>query len=244
MLGIIIYQNDKEYMDKIAEVINCFLVNYEMDYRLYKFNNYNEEFQSVISDRGIRKVFIIDCDNEESSWLDISLCIRESDWNSIIIYTYKNNKCHDDIFYYRLMALDFISLKRKFDKRLVEDIRLALKIMYKDKMFIFKYNYVVYQVPYNHICYIEKEPDLKRCIIHTLNEKYYVIDSISNLSMKLGPGFYRTHQSCIVNIGNIKNIDMGINNITFRNGISTNLLSTKRKNDIKESIGLYVKIKN
>ena len=244
MLGIIIYQNGKEYMDKIAEVINYFLVNYEMDYRLYKFNNYNEEFQSVISDRRIRKVFIIDCDNEESSWLDISLQIRERDWNSIIIYTTDNNKCYDDVFYNRLMALDFICLKSKFDKRLAEDIRLALKIMYRDKTFIFKYNYIVYHIPYNHICYIEKEPSLKRCIIHTINEEYYVIDSISNLSIKLGPGFYKTHQSCIVNIGNIKKINLCSNIITFKNGISTNLLSNKKKKDIKESIGLYIKIEN
>jgi len=143
-----------------------------------------------------------------------------------------------------LMALDFISLKNIFDKRLAEDIRLALKIMYRDKTFIFKYNYIVYQIPYNHICYIEKEPSLKRCIIHTINDDYYVVDSISNLTTKLGPGFYRTHQSCIVNIGNIKEINLCSNIITFRNGIKTNLLSDKKKKDIKDSIGLYIKIED
>lgn len=244
MLNIIICQNSSQYMNKIVGIINQFLGNYDMDYRIHKFYKSSDLLYGIIDNKCLKKIYIIDYNVEKSSWLDISLKIRESDWNSIIIFTTtSNNKSYDDIFYHRLMALDFISINQECEKRLAEGIRLALKILYRDKTFVFKYNYMLYQIPYNTICYIEKEPLLKRCIIHTLNDEYYVVDSIGKLAIKLGPGFYRTHQSCIVNIGNIRMIDLCTNTIIFRNGISTNLLSDRKKKEIKDSIGIYLNIK-
>lgn len=215
-----------------------------MDYRIHKFSDITNSFYDIIDNKCLKKIYIIECNILKSSWLDISLKIRESDWSSIIIFTsISNGEGYDDVFYHRLMALDFIYIKNSFNRRLAEDIRLALKILYRDKTFVFKYNYVIYQIPYNSICYIEKEPLLKRCIIHTINEDYYVVDSIGKLSLKLGPGFYRTHQSCIVNIGNIKMINFCNNTIIFKNGIETNLLSDRKKKEIKESIGIYLNIR-
>ena len=45
----------------------------------------------------------------------------------------------------------------------------------------------------------------KRCIIHTESgETYKICASISELKGKLGPSFYQTHQSCLVNVEKIK----------------------------------------
>lgn len=42
----------------------------------------------------------------------------------------------------------------------------------------------------------------------------------------------RTHQSCIVNLNNIKNVDFGSNVITFTNGKSITLLAAQKRKEV------------
>ena len=111
-------------------------------------------------------------------------------------------------------------------------------ILYRQGILTFTYNHVVYRIPYNSIYYIEKEPLIKRCIIYTTNGKFFISRSINWLENVLEYGFIRTHQSCIVNIDNIKNIDFVSNVITFKNGMSTNLLANKKKKEVKSRVAV------
>ena len=137
------------------------------------------------------------------------------------------------------MVLDFVCKYNGYEKRLKEDIIAAVKILYDNKTFVFKYNHVVYRVPYSQINYVEKEPLIKRCIIHTINNDLYIVNSIDRLVKLLGSGFLRTHQSCIVNIDNIKEVDFANNIITFKDNTSTVLLTDKMKGRLKEYVELY-----
>ena len=38
------------------------------------------------------------------------------------------------------------------------------------EIFIFSYKRNIYRIPYNDINYIEKESNIKRCIIHTIKD--------------------------------------------------------------------------
>ena len=59
------------------------------------------------------------------------------------------------------------------------------------------------------------------------------MDSIERLSSKLGDNFIRTHQSCLVNLNNVKEIDFPTNTIIFKNDSVTNLLTNKIKKELK-----------
>ena len=105
-------------------------------------------------------------------------------------------------------------------------------------MFVFRYNHVLYRIPYNKICYIEKEPMIKRCIIHTIDEDYYITENITSILSHLDNSFCRTHQSCIVNLNNIRMVDLKTNVIEFNNGDKTDMLNIKMKKVIKDFVGL------
>ena len=238
MLNFVIYEDNKMYLQKNVNCINVALANYDIDYRIHKFDKYSDKLMDIIMDKNMKKIYILDVEMDGVSGLELAAKIREVDWDSIIIIATAYDKYRNDVFYTRLMVLDFVCKYNGYENRLIDDIKAAFKIVYDQKTFVFKYNHVLYRVPYNHICYIEKEPIIKRCIIHTVNNQFYVVDSINNLVKRLGAGFCRTHQSCIVNLNAIKKLDLSNNTIIFNNGISTNMLTEKMKKEVKHFVGL------
>ena len=80
----------------------------------------------------------------------------------------------------------------------------------------------------------------KRCIIHTESgETYKICASISELKGKLGPSFYQTHQSCLVNVEKIKWVNYNKNLIVFNNNTELYLLSNRNRKGLKEYVTSY-----
>lgn len=238
MLNIVVYEGNSSIMTKNINIINLALSNYNMDYRIHKYDNYDTLLASLVENCSTRKLYILDIDVSDGSFMEIVSKIRENDWESIIIITSSNDKDHDDYLCTRLMIFDFVCKNNNYEERLIDDIKMAVSIIEKDKVFTFKYNHVIYRIPCNQICYIEKEQTVKRCIIHTLDNDYYITDSINSILTRLNGSFCRTHQSCIVNLNNIEKIDLSNNMIIFKNGEMTDMLTTKMKKEIKNYIGI------
>ena len=236
MINLIVYADNKKYIKKNVKLINMTLAKYNVDYRLYTFNSYNDDFETIVNNDLI-KIYVLDV-SSGGKGIDVALQIRKREIDSIIILITNCNKYQRALFDNRLMVLDFICRNSDYEERLCNDIIYALRIIYERKSFIFKYNHIVYRIPYRDINYIEKENAIKRCIIHTVNGNYYVVNSIQRLDEILGICFYRTHQSCIVNIGNIKKVCLNGNKIIFNNGDYTLLLSDKYKSTLMHVLNL------
>ena len=104
--------------------------------------------------------------------------------------------------------------------------------LYSKEIFTFSYKRIIYRIPYNDINYIEKESNIKRCIIHTIKDNYYISLPITKLEKLLKDMFIKTHQSCIININNIKEITK--NEVKFYNDDKTNLINKDMKNKLLE----------
>ena len=236
MLNIIVYEDNETFMEKNVVAINKALASIDIDYRIYKYSHFTNGLNELVCNRDIKKIFVLDIESKDFSGLEVAARIREEDFESIIIFATAYTKYQDDIFYSRLMVLDFVSKYNGYEERLKDDIIAAVKIIYYKKTFNFTYNHTVYRVLYDNICFIEKEPLIKRCIIHTLKSDFYISKSINWLEKNLGGPFIKTHQSCIVNINNIKNIIYGRNQIIFKNGLKTCLLTDKSKKEVKDRV--------
>ena len=236
MLDIVVYENKKNFIKKNIESIN--LSVYEKRVSVYKYDSYNTEFDMFIKNNKDKKIYILEDEVDGVSGLELAEVIRKYDWDSIIILIIDFDKYINNVFNIKLMALDIIFKNTDYIDRLISDIKLAISIIVKKDVFIFKYNHVLYRIPYNKICYIEKEPMIKRCIIHTVDEDYYITENITSILSHLDNGFCRTHQSCIVNLNNIRMVDLKTNVIEFNNGDKTDLLNIKMKKIIKDYIGL------
>ena len=59
------------------------------------------------------------------------------------------------------------------------------------------------------------------------------------LLKQLGPNFFQSHKSCVVNIEKIRKINYIENIITFENGEYIDLLSSRNKKRLKEYVANY-----
>ncbi len=237
MLNFIICEDNQEYLNRIGTLLTKIMMPYNFEYRIHKFMKYEQKFRNLINDNTTQKVYILDVELPEVSGLEIASEIRENDWNSIIIFVTAHTECKDDIFYSRLLAIDYIAKNKLSYDRLEETIKVVLDKFSNERVYAFNYNSVTYRIPYKNILYIEKVPRDKRVnIVTESGEVYEDANTITNLNEKLGKNFYLTHKSCLVNLKQIKHIDYSQGIITFKNGVKTDLLSKRHKKDLKNYV--------
>ena len=233
MLNIVVYGRSGSFMTKNIDYIRLSLLGYDIKYHIYEYEKYCNELDTIIRSNG-KKIYLLDVDFDNR----IAFKIREYDYDSIIIMVSSKNNYEKDIFNTRLMVLDFLYFDNNYKERFIDDMKIAISIIDKHRVFTFKYNRIVYRIPVNEITYIEKEPEIKRCIIHTINNKYCITGTLCFILSQLDDSFVRTHQSCIVNLNNIKKIDLSNNVIIFKNDDKTDMLNIKMKREIKNLVGI------
>ena len=187
-----------------------------------------------------QKIYILDIELPEISGLEIASEIREEDLESSIIFLTSHPECQNDIFYSRLLAIDFIHKDRLWQDRFADTINYTLKSLNRKRILSFEFNYNSYRLPINKILYIEKIQDNPKCkIVMEDNSEYEINKTITTLVKLLGPSFYQSHKSCIVNIEQIKKINYADSTITFNNGKTAYLLSSRNKKGIKKYVANY-----
>jgi len=238
MLKFVVCEDNVEGLERMCRAVTKVMMNYEMEYKIERFTEYNNKFKQVIKDEFVNKIYILDIELPIISGLEIASEIREDDNDSHIIFVTAHSECKNDIFYSRLNAIDFISKYNRYQERLEETINYIIEKMYRNKTLNFSYNHVYSKISFKEINYIEKAPLQNKCIIHLSNgEEKYITKSIVKLKEELGPMFYQTHKSCVVNIENIKRIEYTKFIIYFKNGESTNLLTPSARRELKERVG-------
>lgn len=165
--------------------------------------------------------------------------IREKydDWVSAIIIITSFTEYKYEALSSRLYLLDFITKFDNCDKKIKEDLLIAMKTYDKRyKMLSYEYNHTYYKVEYRQIVYIEKEQDSKRCIIKTKYGEQVIPGTLSEVYKKLDDRFLKIHKSIIVNINEITRYEIRKNKITFKNGDNTNLISRSMKKELIERV--------
>ena len=236
MLDVIIYEDNEVSIKKNIRIINMLFVNSNIDYHMHIFRKCDEELIRLISDNNAKKIFIINIETDNNSGIKIASMIRENGLDNIIILTARCNKYYNEIFDKKIMAYDYVCKCDNYEIRIMNDINYILNIIYRENTLIFKYKNTLYRIPFKDINYIEKEANIKRCIIHALDKSYYIVCSIDKLFSMFNIGFIKTHQSCIVNTNNIKVLDCINNIIVFNNDSYTSLVTDRAKKEIKKIV--------
>ena len=240
MLRFIICEDKKQYQDKISVIINKVMMPYNFEYKISKFTECNEELSKIIKNENEQKVYILDIELPEISGLEIASEIREDDLESSLIFLTIHSEFQNDIFYSRLLAIDYINKDKLWQDRFEETIIYTIRSLDKKRVLSFEFNHNSYRLPMRKILYIEKIQDNSKCrIVMEDDSSYEINQSISNLVKILGPSFYQSHKSCIVNIEQIKKINYADSTITFNNGKTVYLLSSRNKKGIREYVANY-----
>lgn len=240
MLRFIICEDNKESLSKLHNIVNKVMMPYNFEYKISRFTEYNKDLQKIIKEKYEQKIYILDIEMGDVSGLEIASEIREEDSESTILFVTQHPECKNDIFYSRLVAIDFIPKDRFWVSRFESTITYIMKKLNKDRVLSYEFNRNSYRIPYDDILYIEKIPEDQKCVINTESgEQFVIFSSIKELTQKLGPNFFQTHKSCIVNIEKIKRINYTENTITFINNESVYLLSNRRKKQLREYVANY-----
>lgn len=240
MLRFIVCEDNKDFLSRLCNVINRVMMPYNFEYKINKFTTYSKEVGEIIRKKYEQKVYILDIELGDVSGLEIASEIREKDLDSIIIFVTAHNECKNDIFYSRLLAIDYIPKDRLWQDRFESTLVHTIKAVNRRRVLAFDFNHNSYRVPFDDILYIEKVQDNPKCIIYTENgTKYEINSTITKLISILGPNFFQSHKSCIINIDKIKKINYADNTITFINNECVYLLSNRKKKELKEYVANY-----
>ena len=238
MIKFIICEDNKEELDIANKTITKTMMNYDMEYKVYKFTKYDENLKEQIKDNLNTKIYILDVELPGVSGLEIASEVRATEDDSIIMFVTAHPECKNDIFYSRLEAIDYISKYYRYEERIEGTIKYVLNRMYRNNTFSFTYNHVHNKILYKEINYIEKELAQNICIIHLVNkDEKLIARTILSIKKDLGPMFLQSHKSCLVNTDNIKFVDFKNFIIYFKNGDSANLLSFEARKELRQIVG-------
>ena len=170
MLRFIVCEDNKDFLGRLCNVVNKVMMPHNFEYKISKFTSYDKEVEEIIKKKYEQKVYILDIELGDISGLEIASEIREHDIDSIIIFVTAHNECKNDIFYSRLLAIDYIAKDRLWEERFESTLEYTIKAINRRRVLAFEFNYNSYRVPFNDILYIEKVQDNQKCINNTENE--------------------------------------------------------------------------
>ena len=127
MLRFIICEDNKEFNSRISEIINKVMMSYNFEYKLNKFFEYNKEVEELIIRKNEQKVYVLDIELPNISGLEIASSVRTEDLDSPIIFITSHPECQNDIFYSRLLAIDYINKDRLWADRFEKTIIYTVK---------------------------------------------------------------------------------------------------------------------
>lgn len=237
MLKIIICEDNQVCLEKAISATHKALGNYDIDYKICKYLSFCKEFEEDIEDKINKKIYILDIELPEISGLQIAEKIRRDDWDSIIIFVTSHPECRNDIFYSRLLAFDYISKYTSYEKRLQQSIEEASKIVGKKRVFIYKYNRIIYRLEFDEILYFERINGTNKWLLHIESGNIYEIGgNISDILENLDETFSLSHKSCIINLNKIKYVNYDKGTVTLINGEEIDKLSFRKRKELEKSI--------
>ena len=228
MIDFIMIEDNLYYIRESKRIIDKVMMNYDINYNFIVYDKYRKE----LLNKDNFKIYIISYNSDS---IELIKYIREEldDWKSLMIIMYKNIEDKNKVLKENLFIVDYINIKKHFEEKLLRNIQICLK-NYDQRPNSLRYSYknTSYNIEFQKILYIEKEPDNKRCIIYTKSKKYYIPGTLTQVLKLLDNRFIKSSRSYIINKEAISSYDNKSNIITFKNKIKLDGVSRENKKSI------------
>lgn len=237
MINFVVCEDEKDLRKIEVKEITKFMMNYDIDYKIHEFSDYNDSFYEYAKNEDGFKIYLLDIITNKTSSLNAARIIREDfdDWVSVIMIVTSHPEFKYEALSSRLFLLDFINKLSNMEDKIQENLSIAMKHYdNRHKQIKFSYNRNLYNIGLREIIYIEKEPDSKRCIITTKYGKQIIPGTLNDIYKKLDNRFLQTHKSLIINLDEVREFDSSTNKLIFKNGDSTYLVSRNKKKELME----------
>ncbi len=239
MINFIVCDDEKEFRKKITMVIDKMFMKNSIEYKVHEFGVYNKEFEEFIKNDMSSKIYILDIEMKNSiSGIDIARQIRKNDWNSIIIMVTSHTELGYEALKAQIMLLDFISKFDECEKNVERILKRAVAKVDSKKVIQFQSSGITHRLYLDDILYITKDTVDRKCIIKTTYNEFAVNKTMNEMIEELGPTFYLSHRSCLINTEKIKTVNWKDSIIYFDTGESIDLLARDKKKGLKEYVNM------
>jgi len=126
MINFIVCEDNKIILQKNIDIINKTMFKNNINYRLYKFTNYDNTLKELIDNKENDNIFILDIELENTSGIDIARDIRKKDNKSIIIISTTYMEYLPYALKNKLMLFDFVSKFEDYEENLSKVIIKAI----------------------------------------------------------------------------------------------------------------------
>lgn len=238
MINFIVCDDDKEITEIEKAIITKVMMKNNMEYKIHVFNSYDNSFNRITKLELENKIYILDIEVGKKSGLEVASRIRDDDWYSVLIILTSHYELEVLAYKSRILILDFISKFDLYQEKIEDAIRLCVKNKLENKKLRIRYKGKIEQIDYNRILYITYDSSIRKIKVYTKTQEYETYQTLKEMQKHLKGNFEYAHRACIVNINNIKTIDVKNRIITFVDGSKTDLVSRnymcKIMNNIKE----------
>ncbi len=241
MLNFVICDDNQQLLASAKEIVNNFMMNFDMEYQVWEFQDYGQDFQDLAKKEIGFKIYLLSTQMKSSSGLDAIRYIRKTidDWVSVIIVLSKENQIKYNPLNEQLLLLAYINKMNNNDQQLVGVLTVAMKnYSQRPKTLSFEYDHILYRVEYKDIIYIEKEPETKLCKVKSTYAENYIGSSLYKIATDLEKDkrFLKVSRSLIVNLDQIASFDLSDNVIIFKNKERSYLVSRNYKQKLIKSL--------
>lgn len=240
MINFVVCEDEKDLRKIEVEEITKFMMNYDIDYKIHEFSEYNKKFEDyAMKDDGF-KIYLLDIVTNKTSGINAARMIREEydDWVSVIMMVTSHPEYKYEALSSRLYLLDFINKLNNMEEKIQENLSIAIKHYdNRHKQIKYTYNRSFYNIELREIIYIEKEQDSKRCIVITKYGKQIIPGTLNSVYKMLDDRFLKVHKSLIINLDEVREFEINTNKLTFKNGDTTYLVSRTKKKELMNCVG-------
>jgi len=242
MINFIICDDNVDFAKKARHIIDDYMMKSDVEYKCNVFHNYDKNLKVIIKKEIGFKVYVLDIQMPDGSGLDITRMIREEydDWTSIILIITAFNEYKYDALGNRLFIMDFINKMDNCEVKLKQDLsRIICHYDHREKCLTYEFNRVVKKVEYRNILYVEKEKTNKNCKIFTTYGESKISKSLKTLKEELDSRFIKINKGILVNIDQIKEVNINNNSIIFKNGIELQDIAKSRRSEVIKLVTNY-----
>ena len=143
--------DNENFLMREKKLVDNFMMNYDVDYKITDFSDYTEEFFQAMYDETCFKIYLLDIQTDTNSGLNVARRIREEqdDWISIIIIITAFGEYRYEALGTRLYLLDFINKVYDCEDKIRDTLEIAMKHYdNRRKSLRFEYNYIMKNIEF------------------------------------------------------------------------------------------------
>ncbi len=235
MKKVIVVEDDTPVQEQIKKILRTVAIKNEIELEVTYYKKYNNSLKEEIINTLYPKIYIMDIELDNSiSGIEIAELIRESDWDSEIIFVTCHDKMFETVHRRVLDVFDFIEKFEDMEERITKDIQLIINRKEDKKILRLEAKHAVLELYMKNILYIIRDKEERKSVIHTQESvEFKVPYSLIELKDRLDNRFVQTHKSCIANKNHMTERNYAKGYFMLDSGEQVDYLSKKFKKEIE-----------